>query len=101
MNAFMAIMEHAKFHFNRLILTLIFGIQASEPDERLKRPGLTGLSIFPYPDYYCFLLCFSDKTLQIFISFFLLAFLGKNRFLPSNLCHILGSYIGYHLRLIG
>ena len=24
-------MAHAKFHFNRLMLTLIFGIQASEP----------------------------------------------------------------------
>ena len=27
----MDIMTHAKFHFNRLMLTLIFGIQASEP----------------------------------------------------------------------
>ena len=27
----MAIMTHAKFHFNRLMLTLIFGIWASEP----------------------------------------------------------------------
>ena len=26
----MAIMNHAKFHFNRLMLTLIFGIWASE-----------------------------------------------------------------------
>ena len=36
-------MAHAKFHFNRLILTLILGIRASEtpgPGERLKRPGL-------------------------------------------------------------
>ena len=30
-NAFMDIMTHAKFHFNRLMLTLIFGIRASEP----------------------------------------------------------------------
>ena len=29
-NASMAIMTHAKFHFNRLMLTLIFGIWASE-----------------------------------------------------------------------
>ena len=46
-NAFMDIMIHAKFHFNRLMLTLIFGIRVSEPlnlDERLKWPGLIGLS---------------------------------------------------------
>ena len=45
----MAIMTHAKFHFNWLMLTLIFGIWASEPPgpgERLKRPGLIGL--MPY-----------------------------------------------------
>ena len=45
----MAIMTHAKFHFNRLMLSLIFGIQASEsplgPGERLKRPGLIGLAL--------------------------------------------------------
>ena len=43
----MAIMTHAKFHFNWLMLTSIFGIWASEPPpgpgERLKRPGLIGL----------------------------------------------------------
>ena len=42
----MDIMTHAKFHFNRFILTLIFGVWASEPlgpGERLKRPGLIGL----------------------------------------------------------
>ena len=43
----MSIMTHAKFHFNWLMLTLIFGIWASEPPpgpgERLKRPGLIGL----------------------------------------------------------
>ena len=51
-NAFMAIKIHAKFHFNWLILTLIFGIWASEspppplrPGERLKRSGLTGLKM--------------------------------------------------------
>ena len=49
----MDIMTHAKFHFNRLMLTLIFGIRASEPPplgpgERLKRPGLIGLK-----DYVC------------------------------------------------
>ena len=44
----MDIMTHAKFHFNQLMLTLIFGIWASEPPlgagERLKRPGLIGLT---------------------------------------------------------
>ena len=43
----MAIMTHAKFHFNWLMLTSIFGIWASEPPlgpgERLKKPGLIGL----------------------------------------------------------
>ena len=43
----MAIMTPAKFHFNWLMLTLLFGIWASEPPpgpgERLKRPGLIGL----------------------------------------------------------
>ena len=42
-------MTHAKFHFNCLMLTSIFGIWASEPPpgpgERLKRPGLIGLNI--------------------------------------------------------
>ena len=33
----MGIMTHAKFHFNRLMLTLIFGIRASEPEpDRVK-----------------------------------------------------------------
>ena len=48
----MDIMTHAKFYFNRLILTSIFGIRASEPPppplgpgERLKRPGLIGLKM--------------------------------------------------------
>ena len=43
----MDIMTHAKFRFIRLMLTLIFGIRASEPPlgpgKRLKRPGLIGL----------------------------------------------------------
>ena len=47
-NAFMDIMTHTKFYFNRLMLTLIFSIRASEPPpgpgERLKRPGLIGLN---------------------------------------------------------
>ena len=39
----MDIVTHAKFHFNWLMLTLIFGIRASErpppgPGERLKKP---------------------------------------------------------------
>ena len=33
----MGIMTHAKFHFNRLMLTLIFGIRASEPPPRAWR----------------------------------------------------------------
>ena len=45
----MDIMTHARFHFNRLMLTLIFGVWASEPPlgpgERLKRPGLIGLNV--------------------------------------------------------
>ena len=47
----MAIMTHAKFHFNWLMFTSIFGIWASEPPpppgpgERLKRPGLIGLRV--------------------------------------------------------
>ena len=43
----MAVMTHAKFHFNWFMLTLSFGIWASEPPgpgERLKRPGLIGLN---------------------------------------------------------
>ena len=43
----MDIMTQAKFHFNRLMLTLIFGVWASEPPpgpgERLKKPGLIEL----------------------------------------------------------
>ena len=42
----MAVMTHAKFHFNRLMLTLIFSIWASEPPgpgDRLKSLGLIGL----------------------------------------------------------
>ena len=44
----MDIMTHAKSNFSQLMLTLIFGIWASEPPpfgpgERLKRPGLIGL----------------------------------------------------------
>ena len=46
------ILTRAKFHFNQLMLTLIFGVWASEPPppplepgERLKRPGLIGLNI--------------------------------------------------------
>ena len=48
----MDIMTHAKFHFNRLMLTLIFGVWVSEPPpplgpgEQLKRPDLIGLTLF-------------------------------------------------------
>ena len=47
----MAIIVHEKFNFNRLMLTLIYGIRASvppsplRPAERLKRPGLIGLNM--------------------------------------------------------
>ena len=44
----MGIMTHAKFHFNRLMLSLIFGIRASEPlgpGESLKRPGLRDMLV--------------------------------------------------------
>ena len=48
----MAILTHPEFHFNRLMVTVIFGIRVSEPpnglDERLKRPGLIGLSFDQY-----------------------------------------------------
>ena len=47
----MDIMTHAKFYFNRLMLTLIFTIWASEPPpgpgKRLKGPGLIGLTVIP------------------------------------------------------
>ena len=45
----MEIMSQAKFHFNRLMLTLMFGVRSSEPPgpgERPKRPGLIGLIVF-------------------------------------------------------
>ena len=52
----MAIMTHAKFHFNWLMLTLIFGIWASEPPpgpgERLKRPGLIGLNYYKNVSFF-------------------------------------------------
>ena len=46
----MGIKARAKFRFNWLMLTLIFGVRASEPPppgsgERLKRLGLIGLSV--------------------------------------------------------
>ena len=64
-HAFVAIMTDAKFQFNQLMLTLIFGIRASEPPpppsgpgERLKRPGLVGLiSYLWYLLSKCYLCC--------------------------------------------
>ena len=44
----MAIMIHVKFHFNRLMLTLIFGIQAPEPPwawRRTEKAGSDGVNI--------------------------------------------------------
>ena len=45
----MAVMAHAKFRFNQLMVSLIFVIRACDPpgpceSGRLKRPGLIGLS---------------------------------------------------------
>ena len=37
----MAIMTHAKFHFNRLMFTLIFGIRTSEPPPPPPGPGFS------------------------------------------------------------
>ena len=37
----MGIMTHAKSHFNQLILTLIFGIRASEPPSPPRAWGTT------------------------------------------------------------
>ena len=47
----MAILTHAKFHFNWLMLTLILAsgtlsLPPPGPGERLKRPGLIGLIAF-------------------------------------------------------
>ena len=39
----MAIMTHTKFHFNRLMLTLIFRIWASEPPHAWGTTGKAGL----------------------------------------------------------
>ena len=39
----MAIMTHAKFHFNRLMLTLSFGIRASEPPPAWQTTEKAGL----------------------------------------------------------
>ena len=56
----MDIITHAKFHLNRLMLTLIFGIRASEPPpplkpgEPLKRPGLIGLKCLPTESFWHF-----------------------------------------------
>ena len=58
----MIIMTRAKFHVNRVMLSLIFGIWASEPPggggagERLKKPGLIGLN-FNIRVGYSFYLC--------------------------------------------
>ena len=91
MNAFMDIMSHAKFHFNRLMLTLIFGIWASEPSlplgpgERLKRPGLIGLiKYLRTSTYYGFSVvpCVDDNAtvtaFKVKVSYFLKS--GKTNF---------------------
>ena len=80
----MDIMTHAKFYFNRLMLTLIFAIRASEPPpprpgERLKRPGLIGLRF-----YVSFSL--SGDTIQLFDSFRILK--EKEELLPAWFYHV-------------
>ena len=42
-NAFMSIMIHTKFQFNRLMSTLIFGIWASEPPSPAWQTEMAGL----------------------------------------------------------
>ena len=54
-------LTRAKFHFNRLMVTLIFVIRASEPSpgpsKRLKKPSLMGLRCFT--QLHCILdMCF-------------------------------------------
>ena len=47
----MDIMTHAKFHFNRLILNLIFGIRASEPTwawRTTEKAGLDRVKLFKF-----------------------------------------------------
>ena len=67
----MAIMTHAKFDFNWLMLTLIFGIWASEPSpgpgERLKRPGLIGLRFKVVDSCWTFLTKWSDTFSSFFV----------------------------------
>ena len=41
-NAFMDIITHAKFHFDQLMLTLTFGIRASEPPRAWRTTEKTG-----------------------------------------------------------
>ena len=46
----MAVMTHANFYFIRLKITLIFGIQASEPRARrtTEKAGLDRVKVAPY-----------------------------------------------------
>ena len=64
----MIIMTPAKFHFHWLMLTLIFGIWASEPPpgpgERLKRPGLIGLKL---SSLRLFMASLSEATVSVLI----------------------------------
>ena len=65
----MDIMTHAKFYFNRPMLTLIFAIWASEPPpgpgERLKRPGLIGLRLLATETNMTTVICVQVKTLYL------------------------------------
>ena len=91
-NAFIDIMTHAKFNFNQLMLTLIFGIRASEPPpgsgERLKRPGLIGLSAMRLDNS-----CFENNTNVCFLS-------CLNKLLGSHFVKVFRSPWDVHVPLI-
>ena len=95
-STFKDIMTHAKFHFNRLMLTLIFGIRASEPSppawrttekagpDRVKFP--TNLS--PTSDVIIF--CFSIFVRMLF-EVFPLIFLKPKKILTKT---VKSSHLG-------
>ena len=71
--AFMIMMTHVEFHFNGLMTTKIFSIRASEPPQpgnRLKRPGLIGLTGLKYLSEILvrdFVIHECSKTKQVFL----------------------------------
>ena len=81
-----AIMTHDKSHFSRLMLTLIFGIWASEPPspgpgERLKRPGLIGLKSIYLAFNVQKMVRFSNETSLFYLRSQITDALDKCRFL--------------------